>query len=82
MIIRIVLIALSLLAPFFVPWPYAVMLGLVASLMVPPVALIIGALFEALYGTGLIPYAFLAGVIGFFVSYGVRAFMKARIMGA
>jgi len=82
MLLRTVLVLLSLLAPFFVPWPFAVVLGLIASYFVPPVAVVLGVMFEVLYGVGGVPYAALAGAIACALLYGVRRFVKARIMEA
>ncbi len=80
--IRIALVLLALAAPFFMPWAYAVMLAIAASAFIPPVALIVGILFEILYGIGAVPYAFIIGAVGMALMYGVRSFVKARIMGA
>ena len=80
--VRIALVILSLVAPFTVPWPYAVVLGLAASYFVPAIALVIGAVFEVMYGTGSMPYAFIAGIAVFVLMFGVRRFVKTRIMDA
>jgi hypothetical protein len=80
--IRIALIVLALVAPFLMPWQYAAVLALAASFYMPPVALIVGAVSEALYGTGTVPYAFLVGLVGMLFMYGVRRFVEARIMSA
>lgn len=80
--VRAALIALALIAPFSMPWPYAVMLGLVASYFMPAVALVVGTVFEVLYGAGSVPYAFIGGVVVCALMYGVRRFVKTRIMDA
>ena len=80
--IRIALIALALVTPFFMPWQFAVLISLIASYFLPPVALIVGVLFEVLYGTATIPYALILGVVAMLFMYGVRSFVRARIMSA
>lgn len=80
--LRVLLVLLSLLAPFFVPWPFALLLGLIASYFVPPLAVVLGVLFEVLYGAGGIPYAALIGAVSCAILYGVRHIVKARIMDA
>jgi len=57
-------------------------LGLVASYFVPPLAVVLGVLFEVLYSTGGIPYAVGIGALTCAILYGVRHFVKARIMDA
>jgi len=80
--IRAALIVLSLVAPFTVPWQYAIVLGIAASYFFPPIALVLGTLFEVLYGQGGLPYAFVTGAAVAAVMFGVRRFVKTRIMDA
>lgn len=80
--IRIVFIVLALLSPFLFPWQLTVALTLVAAYFVPGMALVVGALMEALYGTFGVPYALIWGVLGFIVAIIVQRLVKARIMGA
>lgn len=80
--IRIIVIACALIAPFFFPWPLTVVLALVASYFFPPLSFLVGALMEFLYGVGGMPWAFILGVLGSIFMYFVRKFVRARIMGA
>ena len=80
--LHVLLVLLALLAPFFVPWPFALVLGLIASYFVPPLAVVLGVLFEVLYGVGGVPYAALIGAISCGLLYGVRHIVKTRIMDA
>ena len=79
--IRIALCILAVLSPFFFPWPYALVIGFVAALFFPPIALIVGVLIDALYfgGSGL-PLFTLYGIIGAAMAYFVHQFVKTRIM--
>jgi len=79
---KFVFAVFAILAPFLMPWPYAVALAVAAASFMPPVALIVGILFEVLYGTGAVPYAFIIGIAATALMYGVRSFVKARIIGA
>ena len=78
--IRYALIGLAFLSLFVFPWPLTVALTFVASLYIPPLALLMGALAEILYGTGGMPYALIVGVVGSVVAYFVRRLIKTRIM--
>ena len=80
--IRIVTIILALVSPFIFPWPLTVLITLVAAYFFPGIALVVGALMEALYGTLGIPYALILGALGFGSAIFVQRFVKARIMGA
>ncbi|HYE23072.1 MAG TPA: hypothetical protein VEA92_01305 [Candidatus Paceibacterota bacterium] len=80
--VRAILIILAMVAPFTMPWAYAVLLGLIASYFFPPTALVMGTLFEVLYGQGTVPYAFFIGAVIFTLMLGVRRFVKTRIMDA
>ncbi|HWH06967.1 MAG TPA: hypothetical protein VNU47_00335 [Candidatus Paceibacterota bacterium] len=79
---KVIVVVLALLAPFLFPWQLTLLLALIASYFVPGVALVVGALMEALYGTFGIPYALILGVLGFIGALFVQRFVKARIMGA
>lgn len=79
--IRIAIIFLALVAPFVLPWGLALAIGCIAAIFFPPVAIILGTLFEVLYGYGSIPYAFLTGIGVFAVSYWIRSFLQTRVMG-
>lgn len=79
--IRVVSIALALIAPFFFPWPLTALLTLIASYFFPPLSFLIGALMEFLYGVGGVPWAFIVGAFGSVFMYFVRKLIQARIMG-
>lgn len=79
--IRALVIIFALIAPFLFPWPFTVVLALSASYFFPPIALVVGAIAELMYGTGPVPYVFIGSGIAFLVMAGVRRFVKARIIG-
>jgi len=78
--VRTILIVLALITPFVMPWQFALIVGVAASYFVPPLALVLGVLFEVLYGAGGFPTALVAGIIICALMFGVRHFVKARIM--
>lgn len=81
--IRVSLIALALLSPFFFPWPVTLVLGFVAATFLPPVALLVGALSDALYyipGASVVPLATLVGLCGMGLATVVHQFVKTRII--
>ncbi len=77
----ILFLALASLAPFYFPWPFALLLGAVASLIIPPVAIITGGLLDILYygGVGL-PYFTIIGILIAIIAFFVQQFVKTRIM--
>lgn len=81
---RIPLIILSVLAPFWFPWPIAIALILITAFLHEPfLALFMGILIDLVYfmpDLG-IPYASILGVVGFGVALVVHRFMKTRIIG-
>lgn len=80
--IRIVLSILPLVSLFVFPWQLTALLAVVASAVFPPILLIVGVLFELLYGVSGIPYALILGTIGFIIARFVRFFVKTRIIEA
>jgi hypothetical protein len=74
-------LALASLAPFFFPWQFALAVGIIASLIVPPAAVITGGLLDILYydGTGF-PYFTIIGIIVAIIAFFVQQFIKTRIM--
>ena len=87
-ILTAALVFLSLLAPFFFPWPFALGLGVLAALFFPSVVIGTGALLDILYfdgtgglfGHGGIPYFTIIGCVLAGVAYFVQQFVKTRIM--
>ncbi|MDB5265120.1 MAG: hypothetical protein JWN64_691 [Parcubacteria group bacterium] len=82
--LRVSLIAFALLSAFFFPWPVTLIVTLVASYFMPPVALGIGVLCDLLYfvpGPGQYPMATILGVVGLVFMFLVQGFVKTRIMG-
>jgi hypothetical protein len=82
--IRPVLIAAGVIAPFFFPWKFSLLLAFALSLALPFGGIATGLVADALYyspGLGL-PWATIAAAVGALIAYGVRRFAKARIIGA
>ncbi len=79
---RAVLIGLSVVSLFVFPWPLTLVLGFVTSLLVPPVAFVLGVAAELLYGAHGVPYAVIVGAVLSVVAFFVRGFVKARIIDA
>lgn len=75
-------ILLALVSPVLFPAAFAAVIVLIASLFVPPVGLLAGALTDALYYTPSvsIPYATLAGLCVSVLGYVVHQFIKTRII--
>lgn len=79
-----VLIAAGLLAPFFFPWKFALFIAFALSLFVPFGGIATGIIADALYfgsGAAPMPWATIAAVAASLIAYGVRSFMKTRIIG-
>lgn len=74
-------LALASLAPFFFPLPFALLSAVIAALVVPPAAILTGALLDLLYYSHSgFPYFTIVGVIIAAIAFFVREFFKARIM--
>ena len=74
-------ILVVLLAPFFFPWPYVLVLAVVVGYFFPPITLVVGALLDTLYFGGKgIPYFTLLGAAAMLILFFVQQFVKARIM--
>jgi hypothetical protein len=83
--IRAILVAAAILAPFFFPWPYAALLAFVAALYFPMLGLFLGVFFDFLYytpGAAHFPHATVFGACGALIAFVVRRFIKTRIIGA
>jgi hypothetical protein len=82
--IRAALIIAGLLAPFFFPWKFSLLLAFALSLALPLGGIATGLVADALYYSPAfgLPWATIAAVIGALIAYGVRRFAKARIIGA
>jgi len=83
--IRTVATLLTFVSPFFFPLTLSVLVITVSALVFPPLALVGGVLFDALYYLphgGYVPVATLAGFAGFVVASLVQKLVRARIMGA
>ena len=83
--IRFVIILAAFLSPFFFPFPATLVLMFAAATLVPPVALVIGVLVDALYlapGAVALPWGTLWGVALTLLGLLVRRFIKARIISA
>ncbi len=83
--IRIILIAAAFLSPFLFPYPATLILALVASLLLPPVGIMIGLLVDALYytsGASWLPVGILTGAVLTLLGILVRRFVKTRIIGS
>lgn len=79
---RISIIALSFLSPFFFPFVVTLMLSLVASFFIPLLSLVFGVLYDCLfYTSGTVPYGTLLGASGFVIMLFVRQFVEERIIG-
>lgn len=80
---RIVLAAAAFLSPFFFPFPATLVLAALASLYLPPIALLVGILTDLLYYTPGAATWPIATILGLFISLAallVRRFLKARII--
>ncbi|HQU07956.1 MAG: hypothetical protein B7X04_00775 [Parcubacteria group bacterium 21-54-25] len=73
---------LALLAPFFFPWPYVVVLTGIALIRYPVIAFVVGLELDALYasrGTGALPLATLLGALATAVALLAHRFIRAHI---
>ncbi len=72
----------ALIAPFFLPWPYTVILTAVALLRYPVIAFAVGLELDALYfspSAAFIPIATLWGILAMIVSLLIRRFVRVHI---
>jgi hypothetical protein len=78
---EIVLSVFACIAPLFFPWPVVCVVALVASWYFPWVAIIVGSIEDILYApTTGVHHAFILGIAVTIIMYGVRYFVKTRIM--
>lgn len=78
---EIALSVFACLAPLLFPWPIVCVIALVASWYVPFVAIIVGAVEDLLYAPAPeYHHAFFVGIAAAIIMYGVRYFVKTRIM--
>lgn len=81
--LRLTALILAIIGIFAFPWPLAAAFVVIASLFVPPVALIAGVLFDTLYyvpGAYMVPLYTILGLIAFIICEAVHGFAKARII--
>jgi hypothetical protein len=72
---------LGILAPFFFPVPYVIILAVIIAIFVPPIAFLMGGLLDVLYFNGIgMPYFTIAGFILALLGVFVQQFVKTRIM--
>jgi hypothetical protein len=80
-VFTIILSALALLAPFFFPWPFALGIGILASIFFPPVVILTGTFIDVLYfSSKVFPYFTILGFVLSLISYFVHHFIKTRII--
>ncbi len=78
---EIVLTLFACITPLFFPWPVVALAALVASWYFPWAALIVGAIEDILYAPAPeYHHAFFIGIVISLCMYGVRYFVKTRIM--
>lgn len=80
---RAVLTSAALVSAILFPWPFTVLLALVASLTEPLVPLAVGILADTLYYSAArtaLPFFTLVGVIGTIISLVVRSRLSASII--
>lgn len=85
MLLRISSLLLAAIGIVAFPWPLTVFFVCIAALVVPPLALLFGVLFDILYyvpGAFPVPLYTILGLVGFIIALLVHSFVKARIMGA
>ncbi|MEK7079724.1 MAG: hypothetical protein AAB901_00350 [Patescibacteria group bacterium] len=83
--LRIALIILTFVAPFFFPWQITLIIVLGAAFFVPILGLFAGVLTDVLYyvpSAAPMPVATIIGVFIFLLGLVVQEFVKTRIMGA
>ena len=81
--IRIIVIAAALFAPFLFPYPFTLVLSFAASLFFLPIAVVVGALTDLVYYTSAASAFPLALIVGAFIScvaFLVRRFARARLL--
>ncbi len=80
---RIVFVIAAVVGIFMFPWPFALMLGLVAAALLPVAGIAFGVLYDILYYPGgYWPVASILGLVVTGLALFVRSFVKERIMGA
>lgn len=83
--IRVIIVVAALLSPFLFPFPATLALMFAAATFMPPVALVVGVLTDALYlapGASWLPVGTLWGIGLTLLGLLVRNFVKARIISA
>lgn len=80
---RIVFVVAAVLSIFMFPWPFALVLGLVAAVLLPVAGVALGILYDILYHPGEYwPVASILGLVVTGMALLVRHFVKTRIMSA
>lgn len=78
---RIGILVLAAVSPFFFPYPLTILLALAAAFVFPPSVIALGILIDLLYHpVGYWPIASMIGVALCLLAFGVRYFVKTRIM--
>ncbi len=79
---RILATILALISPFVFPWVVTLVTAALASVVFPPLGIVVGIMMDILYNspaTG-IPYATIIGALVSGIGYVVHQFIKTRIM--
>lgn len=78
--IRYGILILALLAPFWFPFPLAILLLVVSSFLFPLSGVVIGVLTDALFYTTGVPIATCIGIVASLVGFFAHRFLKAHIV--
>ena len=85
MIFRAAIVTLAALGLFWFPWPLALILIVVAGVVMPIAALVLGVTADLLFhpfAPGVMPYGIIIGIVMFALGSVLRRFFASRIMGA
>lgn len=85
MILRVGIVILALFGLFWFPWPLALVLIGVASMIAPVAGLVLGIATDLIFHPfvlGVMPYGTIVGIVGLGLGTVVRRFIESRIMGA
>lgn len=77
---RTLLCLVAIISPILFPWLLATFIGIIAALFVPPIAIMLGIMFDLLYYTGGVPYFSIAGLVVAGIAFVVHRFIKTRII--
>ncbi len=80
--IRYVFAVLAIVGVFVFPWGFTLFLTAVAAYFLPPVAILVGVLYDAFYyapGAAFMPTATLIGIALAIAAYFIRRFVHSRI---